>query len=287
MTTPAPVVAAPVVAATGNALTELFGVSKPVIGTIHLDPLPGAPRYAGASVGDIVRRAVEDARRYRDGGIDGVIVENEGDIPFLKPDQIGHETVAVMSVVTAAVVEAVDVPVGVLCLANATPHSVAIAKAGGARFVRANQWANAYIANEGFIEGSAATTLRYRAAISATDVRVFADVHVKHGSHAIVSDRSIAELTHDTEAFDADVLIATGQRTGDPTTIGEVQAISSVASRPVLVGSGLDAGNCELLMSAADGAIVGSAMKEDGVWWNPVSVARTRSITDAVARVRA
>jgi membrane complex biogenesis BtpA family protein len=277
----------PVVATAPNALLELFGIDKPLIGTIHLDPLPGAPRYEGAAVRDIVRRAVEDATRYVDGGIDGLIVENEGDIPFLKPDEVGHETVAVMSVITAAVVQAVGVPVGVLCLANATPQSIAIAKAAGAQFVRANQWANAYIANEGFIEGSAARSLRYRAAIDARDVRVFADVHVKHGSHAIVADRSIAEMTHDTEAFDADVVIATGQRTGNPTTVEEVKQISAVASRPVLVGSGLDARNAESLMSVADGAIVGSAMKEDGVWWNAVSVARTRAIVDAVARVRA
>lgn len=273
-------------AAGDNALTALFRVDKPLIGTIHLEPLPGAPRYDGAATGDIVRRAVEDAQRYVDGGIDGLIVENEGDIPFLKPDQVGHETVAAMAVVTAAVVQAVQVPVGVLCLANATLQSIAIAKAGGASFVRANQWANAYIANEGFIEGSAAVSLRYRAAIGARDVRVFADVHVKHGSHAIVADRSIAELTHDTEAFGADVLIATGQRTGDPTTVEEVEQIAGVASRPVLVGSGLDADNAESLMTVADGAIVGSAMKEEGVWWNPVSVARTRAIVDAVRRVR-
>lgn len=277
---------APVVAATENVLTALFRVDKALIGTIHLEPLPGAPRYDGAATGDIVRLAVEDAQRYVDGGIDGLIVENEGDIPFLKPDQVGHETVAAMAVVTAAVVQAVQVPVGVLCLANATPQSIAIAKAGGASFVRANQWANAYIANEGFIEGSAAVSLRYRAAIGAKDVRVFADVHVKHGSHAIVADRSIAELTHDTEAFDADVLIATGQRTGDPTTVEEVEQIAGVASRPVLVGSGLDADNAESLMTVADGAIVGSAMKEEGVWWNPVSIARTRAIVDAVRRVR-
>lgn len=276
-----------VVASADNALTALFHIEKPLIGTIHLDPLPGAPRYDGATVRDVVQRAVQDAQRYVEGGIDGLIVENEGDIPFLKPDQVGPETVAAMAVVTAAVVEAVLVPVGVLCLANATLQSIAIAKAGGALFVRANQWANAYIANEGFIEGSAATALRFRSAIGAKNVRVFADVHVKHGSHAIVADRSIAELTHDTEAFDADVLIATGQRTGDPTTVEEVMQIAGVASRPVLVGSGLDVHNAESLMLVAHGAIVGSAMKEDGVWWNPVSVARTRAIVDAVRRVRA
>ena len=277
---------APVVARAPNALTELFPVLKPLIGTVHLDPLPGAPRYDGAPMEEVVKRAVADACRYVEGGIDGLVVENEGDIPFLKPDQVGPETVAALTMATAAVIDAVQVPVGVLCLAHATLQSLAVAKAAGARFVRANQWANAYIANEGFVEGSAAVSLRYRAAIGARDVRVFADVHVKHGSHAIVADRSIAELTHDTEAFDADVLIATGQRTGDPTTVEEVEQISGVASRPVLVGSGLDADNAETLMTVADGAIVGSAMKEDGVWWNPVSVARTRAVVTAVQRVR-
>ncbi len=277
---------APVVAPADDALARLFPVRKPLIGTVHLDPLPGAPRYDGQPMSSIVSRAVTDALRYVEGGIDGLIVENEGDIPFLKPDLVGPETVAAMSVVTHSVIQAVGVPVGVLCLANANLQSLAIAKATGARFIRANQWANAYIANEGYVEGNAAIALRYRAAIRARDVVVFADVHVKHGSHAIVADRDVKQLTYDTEAFDADVVIATGQRTGDPTQVSEVHDIASVASRPVLVGSGLNGDNAVDLLSVADGAIVGSAMKEDGVWWGPVSVARTRAIVDSVRPLR-
>lgn len=276
----------PVVAAPNNVLDRLFAVRKPLVGTVHLDPLPGAPRYEGQPMSSVTARAVADARRYVEGGIDGLIVENEGDIPFLKPDLVGPETVAAMAVVTQAVVHAVDVPVGVLCLANANLQSLAIAKATGARFIRANQWANAYIANEGYVEGNAAVALRYRAAIGARDVAVFADVHVKHGSHAIVADRDVGQLTRDTEAFDADVLIATGQRTGDPTQLIEVHDIVSAASRPVLVGSGLNETNAVNLLQVADGAIVGSAMKEDGVWWGSVSVERTRAIVEAVRKLR-
>jgi uncharacterized protein len=276
----------PVAAARGDALVELFGIRKPIIGTIHLPPLPGAPRYNGEPIGLVYERAVEDARRYVEGGVDGLIVENEGDIPFLKPSEIGPETVAALAVATAEVVREVSVPVGVFCLANATLHSIAVAKAANARFVRANQWVNAYIANEGYLEGTAASALRYRSMLRATDVAILADVHVKHGSHAIVADRGIAELTHDNEAFDADILIATGQRTGDPTRLEEVQAISGVATRPVLVGSGLTGGNAGELLSVADGAIVGSAMKEGGVWWNPVSVENTRRIMDVVRGLR-
>ncbi|WP_200947896.1 BtpA/SgcQ family protein [Phycicoccus sp. Root101] len=269
-----------------DALWDMFGVAKPIIGTIHLPPLPGTPRYDGQPVKQIRQRAVEDARRYAEGGVDGLIVENEGDIPFVKPDDLGPETPACMAVVTAAVIEAVGLVTGVLVLANATMHSIAVAKAAGAQFVRANQWANAYIANEGFLEGTAGQALRYRASLGGNDIKVLADVHVKHGSHAIVGDRTIAELTRDTEAFDADVLIATGERTGDPTRVDEIRAISDVATRPVLIGSGLNAGNANELLMHANGAIVGSAMKEEGAWWNPVSVDNTRQIMDVVKGLR-
>lgn len=269
-----------------DALWEMFRVVKPIIGTIHLPPLPGTPRYDGQPMKQICEQAIEDAHRYAEGGVDGLIVENEGDIPFVKPDELGPETPACMAVITAAVIEAAGLVTGVLVLANATLHSLAVAKAAGARFVRANQWANAYIANEGFLEGTAGRALRYRACLGGGDIKVLADVHVKHGSHSIVGDRTIAELTRDTEAFDADVVIATGQRTGDPTRVEEIRAISDVATRPVLVGSGLNAGNARELLQHASGAIVGSAMKQDGAWWNPVSVDSAREIMNVVKGLR-
>ncbi len=230
--------------------------------------------------------AISDAETYVGGGVDGLIVENEGDIPFRKPGRVGPDTVAGLTAVTAAVCSAVDVPVGVNCLANAVIQSLAIAKATGGRFVRANQWANAYVANEGIVEGAAAEALRFRASIKAQDVRVLADVHVKHGSHAIVADRTLEELAHDVEAFDADVLIATGQRTGDATQVADVMQIKAVAALPVLIGSGLTHDNAFQLMRAADGAIVGSAMKRDGVWWNPVDASRVDRVMQEVDRAR-
>ncbi len=61
-----------------------------------------------------------------------------------------------MAVITEKVRERFGVPLGINVLANAAIPAMAIATAGGADFVRVNQWANAYIANEGFIEGAAA-----------------------------------------------------------------------------------------------------------------------------------
>ena len=269
-----------------NALLTLFGREKVVIGTIHLHALPGAPAYRGEPLAAILEAALQDAASYVAGGADGFIVENSGDLPFAKPDDIGPETVSFLTRLTTEVVQAVPVPVGVNCLANAVIPAIAVASAAGGQFVRSNQWVNAYVANEGFVEGAAAQALRFRARISAQAIRVLADVHVKHGSHAIVADRPVPEQARDAEFFDADVLIATGARTGDATSPDEVQAVRAGSVLPVIVGSGLSVENVDGLFDVADGAIVGSSLKHDGAWWNPVDPARVSALMERVRRIR-
>ena len=106
------------------------------------------------------------------------------------------------------------------------------------------------------------------------DVAIFADSHVKHGAHAITADRTIAELTRDLEFFDADAVIATGQRTGDTATAEEIRAVKAATILPVLVGSGVRADNVGAVMAEADGVIIGSSLKRGGVWWEPVEQER-------------
>ena len=43
-----------------NAIQAIFSRSKAVIGVIHCDPFPGAPKYRGKSVSDIIERALRD-----------------------------------------------------------------------------------------------------------------------------------------------------------------------------------------------------------------------------------
>lgn len=269
-----------------HALRVLSDRPKTVIGVIHSRPLPGSPAYEGEDVEEIYAYAVAEAERYARGGVHALIVENHGDIPFSKPEDIGPETAALMAVMTDRVRQRVDIAVGINVLANGAMHAIAVAQAGGATFVRVNQWANAYVANEGIIEGPAAKATRYRAWLRANRIKVFADVHVKHGSHAIVADRSIPELTRDAEFFDADVVIATGQRTGDAAQLDEVRTIKEASQLPLLIGSGVTEDNVGGLLSVADGVIVASSLREEGVWWTPVSEAKVRSFMEIVDALR-
>ena len=269
-----------------SALRELFKAPLPVIGVIHLQPLPGAPRYAGVPMRAIYKAAVADAKSLAVGGVDGIIVENASDMPFSRPEDIGPETVAALTAACLEVKAAVPVPIGITCVANGVIPGLAVAKACGARFVRANQWVNAYVANEGILNGPAPRALRYRAAIRAEEVRIFADVHVKFGAHAITADRSIAEQATDVEWFDADVAIATGTRTGAPTSVEEVRAVREGTRLPVVVGSGVTPEQVEALFAVADGAIVGQGLKRDGRWWNEVDPRRVERLMRAVEKAR-
>lgn len=264
-----------------GAVKEIFGTGKALIGMIHCPAFPGAPRYRGAAMNDICDACMRDAEALVSAGMHGLIVENHGDVPFAKPEDIGHETAACLSVVTDRIRRAFDIPIGINVLANAPIPAFAVAVAAGASFIRVNQWANAYVANEGFIEGRAGEALRYRSRLRAENVRVFADSHVKHGAHAITSDRTVAEQTRDLAFFDADVIIATGQRTGNSATIEEIREIGAATHLPLLVGSGVDQDNVAEILAHTDGVIVASSLKEGGVWWNPVDADRTTAFMAA------
>ncbi len=179
-----------------------------------------------------------------------------------------------MAVVADRIRRELGRPIGINVLANAAIPALAIASASSAAFIRVNQWANAYVANEGLVEGESARAMRYRAHLRARGIRIFADAHVKHGAHAIVADRPVEEQVKDLVFFDADVIIATGQRTGHAADLGYIRMIKEAGSLPTLVGSGVTQDNANEILSVADGVIIASALKYDGVWWNAVEPER-------------
>jgi membrane complex biogenesis BtpA family protein len=205
------------------------------------------------------------------------------DRPYLK-GTVGPEIVAAMAAVGRELCRAVSVPVGVQVLAGADREALAVAHACGARFVRVEAFVFAHVADEGLLEASAGELLRYRRAIGAEGVRVFADVKKKHSAHALTADVDLPETARAAEFFLADGVIVTGPATGRPTDPGEVEAVAGAVGVPTLVGSGVTAENIALY-SAADGFIVGSSLKEGGLWSNRLDPERARVLARAFARL--
>ena len=268
-------------------LESTFGTRTPVVGMVHLPPLPGAPRFDG-DLETVVERAVADAESLSAGGVDGLLVENFGDAPF-HPDDVPKHTVAAMTRAATAVTDAADLPVGVNVLRNDAGAALSVAAAVGAAFVRVNIHAGARVTDQGVVEGRAHETLRLRERLDA-DVGVLADVGVKHS--APLSERSVREELRDVcERGLADAAVVSGPATGEG--VGEAALGTAIEAReavapetPVLVGSGVTADNAADLLSVADGAIVGTALKEGGETTAPVDEGRVADVVSAVDAVR-
>jgi len=250
---------------------------------IHLEALPGTPA-GGRSVREIEALAVREAKMYRESGVHGIMIENMHDTPYLR-GAVGPEIVAAMSVVGRAVKDAARLPCGVQVLAGANVEAIAVAHAAGLDFVRVEGFAFAHVADEGFIQSTAAPLLRFRKQIGAERVQVWADVKKKHSSHAITSDITVGETAEAVEMMRGDAVIITGMVTADPPALADIRDAKKHCRIPVYLGSGVTAQNLARYFPVADGFIVGSHFKVDGLWSNTADTKRVEKFMAAHARL--
>ncbi len=262
----------------GFSLADILGAPQPLIGMVHLGPLPGSPRWGG-SIAEVVERALADARALEAGGLHALLVENHGDAPFTA-GRVDAATVAAMTAVIAEIRRSVRLPLGVNVLKNDAQSGLAVAAATGARFIRVNVHVGAVVGDQGIIQSDAYNTLRYRRLLDA-DVKIFADVQAKHGA-------PLAPVELEQEARDcvsrglADALVVSGKATGEATPLEDVKRVrSAVRDVPLLVGSGVTPDTVADLLSVADGAIVGTFLKRDGRLGNPVDADRVKRLVEA------
>jgi len=150
-------------------LYDIFNIKKPIIGMVHLRALPGSPNYSSSDIDmkKVIDIAVKEAKLLEKAGIDGLQIENIWDYPFVKGNEIGHETTAAMTAAAVKVKEAVNIPIGINCHLNGGKQALAIAKAVDAKWIRVFEWVNAYISRAGYIEGLSGKLSRYRAFLDA------------------------------------------------------------------------------------------------------------------------
>ncbi|XP_053673417.1 uncharacterized protein F13E9.13, mitochondrial [Anopheles nili] len=266
-----------------HTFLSLFSKPFPVIGMIHVGALPGTPLYDG-KFDRVIDRVRAEAIIYRETGVDGVLVENMHDIPYIRPkDGLGPEITAAMTRISLAVREIMPTtPCGVQILAGCNREALAVAKACRLQFIRAEGFVFGHVADEGFTDACAGSLLRYRKQIDADDVFIMADIKKKHSSHAITSDVSITETAHAAEFFLADSLIITGSSTGCSADRQELESLRGKTNLPLIIGSGLTLDNFNNYWDLAQGAIVGSYFKVNGHWRNELCRKRVQKLMERI-----
>jgi len=248
-----------------------------VVGVVHLAALPGTARGGSARVlPAILETARRDAETYAIGGVDALIVENFGDVPFPR-DHVSAYTVAAMTRAVALLRAETGLPIGVNTLRNDVESAVAVAAAAGGSFVRANVYVGAAVTDQGIIEGRAEAVQALIRQLGA-EISVWADVDVKHAAQ--FAPRPIGDLAADAVVRGlAGAVIVTGGGTGQPVAERDLVSVRDVLSRtPIYVGSGAKPETIPALLRHADGIIVGTAAKMDAVVTNPVDLARVRAL---------
>ena len=255
---------------------KLFPNNKPLIGCIHLLPLPGSPGYSG-KMKNVLNQALIEAEIFKAHKVDGLIIENFRDMPFY-PDHVPAETIASMTIVTHEIKKVFKGPIGLNVLRNDAKAALAIAAACEVQFIRVNVHIGAAVTDQGILEGKAYDTIRLRKSLN-SDILIFADVAVKHASS--LGNRSIEDETKDlTERGLADALIVSGSHTGGEANMKEINKIKQNTDLPVIIGSGITADNLSHYFPLVDGFIVGSYFKTDEKANNQVEESRVRTFME-------
>lgn len=255
---------------------NLFRSEKPVIGMIHLLPLPGSPHFAGDPQ-VIYERALWEAETLEQAGVDGLIVENFGDEPY-RAAEPQPEGLAFMAAVTREVIRHVHIPVGVNVQFNAWQAEMAVAYACGADFIRAEVFVDTVVSAQGLLYPCAAELTRYRKRLGA-EVQIWADVQTKYTTNLL--PQSLTQSALDAQAAGADAIIVTGAATGKATPLEAIREVKEAVRLPVFAGSGTTLQNVAQVLAVADGVIVGSSLKEGGLASNRVSAEQARAFMQA------
>ena len=251
----------------------------PVIGVLHVPALPGAPANK-LSLREIRQHVARDAEAYASGGMDALILENFGDVPF-HPGRVPAETIAFLTALACEIRARFPQPLGINVLRNDGESALAVAAASGASFIRVNVYSGARVADQGILQGRAHAIQRLKRALGSS-VLIFADVAVKHS--APLGERPLEDEVEDTvlRAL-ADAIIVTGEATGKPASLDALRTARVAAcGAPVFAGSGAREDTVAEIMSAADGVIVGSALKVQGQVTNAVDPERVRRFMETV-----
>lgn len=262
-------------------LQQIFKTPNPIIGVVHLQPLPTSPRWGG-NLKAVLGRAEQEATALASGGVNGIIVENFFDAPFAK-DRVDPAIVSAMTLVVERLTNLLTVPIGINVLRNDALSAMAIASCTQAQFIRVNILSGIMATDQGLIEGQARDLLRYRRELG-SDVKILADVLVKHG-RPLGSPNLTTAVQETIERALADAVILSGWSTGSPPSLEDLELASAAAAGiPVFIGSGASWENISTLMRAADGVIVSSSLKRHGRIEQPIDPIRVSQFVEATRR---
>ncbi|HIR84955.1 MAG TPA: BtpA/SgcQ family protein [Candidatus Galloscillospira excrementavium] len=256
-----------------TTVQKIFGDKKPIIGMVHLKPLPGSPGYGG-DLEAVYRAALADLEALKQGGVDAAIVENFGDIPYGTTNEL--ITYTAFTHLATRLREQCAFPLGLNVQFNDYQAEWAIAYACAFDFIRVECFAENRMGPNGFCPPCGPELMRLKGRYP-REIALLADVHVKHTFPLV--EQPLDFTVESILEGGADALICTGITTGKSPSVDDVREMKRLAGDvPVIVGSGVNDKTVREYLAVSDGAIIGSSFKRDGKVLNPVDPARVERL---------
>lgn len=241
-----------------NKLREIFKKEKNIlIGAIHFPPLLGYPNFPGFDVA--LKNALKDLEAFENGGVDGIIFENNYDIPH--KEFVDSSVIASMAYLGGKIKASTKLPVGISVLWNDYKTALSIAKILKLQFIRIPVFVDEVKTDYGIIRGEAKKIIEFRKSIGAENVALFTDIHVKHAK--LLSRFDIATSAKLAIKNGSDAIIITGKWTGQSPDSKELKKVrKAIGNFPILAGSGVNKDNVLDIFQYVDGAIVSTSLKK-------------------------
>ena len=231
----------------------------------------------------VIDHAREDLLALQEGGVDAVMFSNEFSLPYLT--DVRPVTVASMGRIIGELKKEIRVPFGVNVLWDAK-RSLDLAAATGALFVR-EIFTGVYASDFGLWNTNIGETIRHRKAVDAEKVRLLFNILPEAAKY--LADRDIEGIAKSTVFNNRpDALCVSGLTAGSMTDTSILKRVKdTVPNTVVLANTGVRLENVEQQLSVADGAVVGTTFKKDGVFENHVDKDRVKRFMDKVRSFRA
>ena len=269
--------------------TKLFGVEKPIIAMLHLDPLPGDPRWRyGDTMESVVQHALTDLKALQDGGVDGILISNEFSLPYQR--HMNFVTPAAMAYVVGRLREHIRVPFGVDCISDGEA-TIELAAAVSAAFVRGT-FCGVYVGDGGFYNNDFSALLRRKAALHLDNLKMLYFINPE--SDRNLDTRPLADIAKST-IFKAhpDGLCISANAAGQDVDDALIESVKQVNPEVVvLCNTGCRPDTITRKLRCGDAAVVGTYFKEGGKLENQqlenlrVDVNRVREFMDVVQEFR-
>lgn len=267
-----------------DSFAAAIGTEKPIIAMCHFRAMPGDPGFtmdSDRNMEYVVEQARRDLAALQNGGVDAVMFSNEFSMPYLT--KVENITPVSMALIIGELKKEISVPFGVNVLWDPIA-SLDLAAATGAVFIR-EIISGVYASDFGLWDTDSGRVARHRMQLC-PDVKMIFNIVPEAARY--LAERTIEDIAKSTE-FNCkpDAICVSGLTAGISTDAQIITRVKNTVVRtPVLCNTGVRLNNVEEMLTAGDGAIVGTTFKQDGVFENFVDERRVSVFMTKVKEFR-